>query len=160
MALQLSEKSVFRLLESKETYPINFDDAWMWLGYSSKGNAKRMLGKCEEDLDYKVIDQPATTKSGAKQFIKLTIEAFKHICMMSGTPRGKDVRVYFLNCEKLLKEQQTAPLTINPKAIDFTANLNDVGSKAETRLRLVEAADKFLEKHPHDRDILMLILKE
>lgn len=42
----------------------------------------------------------------------LTIEAGKHIAMMSGTPKGKVVRRYFIECECLAK--QAAPSKMTP----------------------------------------------
>lgn len=40
----------------------------------------------------------------------LTIEAAKHISMMSGTDKGFQVRDYFIECERLAKERSVDPL--------------------------------------------------
>jgi hypothetical protein len=31
------------IAQSLEAFPVDFDDAWQWIGYSTKGNALRML---------------------------------------------------------------------------------------------------------------------
>ena len=36
------------LLESTEEYPVDFDEAWQWLGYSTKQKAK---SKLEENFE-------------------------------------------------------------------------------------------------------------
>lgn len=41
----------------------------------------------------------------AKEYI-LTIDAAKQVAMASNTPRGRDVRLYFIECERLLSEDQ------------------------------------------------------
>ena len=67
-----------------------------------------------------------------------TISAAKEIAMMSGSPKGKEVRLYFIECEKRLKEtrQQMAlaiPQTL-PEALRLAADL------AEKNQQLLEQA--------------------
>lgn len=42
----------------------------------------------------------------ARREYTLTVEAAKHIAMMSGADKGFDVRDYFIDCERKVKEQQ------------------------------------------------------
>jgi hypothetical protein len=43
------------------------------------------------------------------EFIYLTVDCFKSLGMMAGTQKGKEVRKYFLECEKIAK-QKSEPL--------------------------------------------------
>ena len=98
-----------------------------------------------EGVDYvKTQDLSApnlvSAKSRAQVRIEyhLTISAAKEIAMMSGSPKGKEVRLYFIECEKRLKEtrQQMAlaiPQTL-PEALRLAADL------AEKNQQLLEQA--------------------
>lgn len=64
-------------------YYINLDDIWKWIGFSTKGNAKRTLTKnFKENIDYKIIYKKnvENSKGGRpKEYIfmnKLTFELF------------------------------------------------------------------------------------
>lgn len=112
----MTENEVFGLIQSTEQFPIDFDDVWPWLDYSRKDNAKTAFLKCNftENLDYSLLKvketKPDGTFSHYKEKITLTLECFKSFCMMAGTEKGKQVRQYFLNCERLLKQQQHTEL--------------------------------------------------
>ncbi|HCF26952.1 MAG TPA: hypothetical protein DEV81_07025, partial [Cyanobacteria bacterium UBA11049] len=83
--------------------------AWQWLGYSRKDKAKEALvNNFERELDYtsEFSTLKWKTPQGGRpsEFIHLTIDCFKAFCMMAGTEKGKEVRRYFLECERQLKE--------------------------------------------------------
>lgn len=96
------------LYESEEAYPVDFEVAWQWLGYSNKGNAKRFLVKnFVENEDYRVIRIEKSASGGGlthREDIYLTANCLKEMGMMSGTTKGKEVRNYFLQCEALAKQ--------------------------------------------------------
>lgn len=102
------------LIESTEEFPVDFDEAWIWVGYTRKDSAKEKLTRnFEKGLDYSakwrsVAHSKGSTASRSEK-IFLTVDAFKSFCMMAGTDKGKDVRKYFLECERLLKEQAQQP---------------------------------------------------
>lgn len=103
--MDLTPEIVFSFIQSDEKFPINFDDAWQWIGYSRKGAAKSALeSNFIKDLDF---FRSFGKSSGGRpaELITLTIECFKSFCMMAGTPRGREVRLYFLNCEAELKRK-------------------------------------------------------
>lgn len=91
--------------ESPEQFPVNFDDAWVWLGYSRKDNAKRILTtEFLQDVDFSSSLRKTPSGGRPSETIMLTIDCFKSLGMLSGTEQGKQIRQYFLHCEKVLKQ--------------------------------------------------------
>lgn len=103
------------LFNSTEQFPVSFDDAWRWLEYSTKQKGMISFESCEfsESIDFIRFNQKV--KSGMVErelsFYSLTIDCFKSWAMMSKTATGKQVRLYFLECEKIAKAKPVAPLT-------------------------------------------------
>jgi phage anti-repressor protein len=101
-----------RIAESPEPYPVDFDDAWQWVGYSRKDHALRALrDNFEEGVDYHLPNNGEVVKreqGGGTQPAKyfLTTDCFKAFCMMAGTEKGKEVRQYYLAIEKKYREVQ------------------------------------------------------
>lgn len=74
------------LLQASDDFPVNFDDLWVWCGYSNKENAKkRLLRNFELDFDFLQMDEPTTTgiQANPKQIIKLTVDAAKEFTMLA-----------------------------------------------------------------------------
>jgi phage anti-repressor protein len=108
---QFTIDTALTLVQSFEQFPVNFDDAWVWIGYSKKQNAKdKLIRNFTEDRDYTLTKVRETKSDGSfshyYELIKVTINCFKEIAMMAGTDKGKEVRQYFLECERQLKSQQ------------------------------------------------------
>lgn len=105
----LTPDTVFALLQSSETFPIDFDDAWRWLGYKRKDYAKDILvrGRFRKGVDYVIEFSGETRKKPARgrsrENIWLSIDCFKAFCMKAETDRGDEVRLYFIECERQLK---------------------------------------------------------
>jgi phage anti-repressor protein len=108
--IEFNQDLALQLLESEVEYPVNLDDGYVWLGYTRKDSLKEKLVKhFEEGVDY--IVAPAITGTVAvqgfenprKESIFLTTDTFKELGMLAGTDKGKEVRKYFIKCEKLLK---------------------------------------------------------
>jgi phage anti-repressor protein len=115
---------------------IDFDTVVKWLN-SRKDNVKKVLKKhFSLNYDYtsevkKIIkfDGGATRK----EIIKITPECFKSLCMLSHTERGKEVRKYFLEMEKLVKQYH-----------------NEIQEKIKKELQLVKANQKPKFKSPNE----------
>lgn len=93
------------LFNSTNPFPVSFDDAWQWLEYDKKGNAKRYLVEnLEEGIDF-LINQELGSLAVPRpsEQISLSIEGFKNWAMMSKTDTGKQVRKYFIECERIAK---------------------------------------------------------
>ena len=109
--MDLTSGLVFSIVKSEEEFPIDFDDAWKWIGYSTKGNGKRVFESARftegDDFQIFIINDKKSERGRPRQKIKLTADCFKTFCMMAGTQKGREVRAYFLNCEKELKRRIT-----------------------------------------------------
>lgn len=98
---------------SKEIYnddelSINFDKIVKWLDVT-KGNLKRLLinSGFTENYDYisrnVIVKNNANNRSHTVEEIYVTPDCFKELCMLSQTPKAKEVRRYFLSVEKLIR---------------------------------------------------------
>lgn len=119
--MQLSRTIIISLLESAEEFPVDFDYAWKWLEYNQKSDAKTTLkNNFIENVDFsgRSLKNPRGGRPSEK--ILLTIDCFKSFAMMANTDRGREVRRYFLECERQLRELQVAAKDNknDPKAAD------------------------------------------
>jgi phage anti-repressor protein len=104
--ITVSRELVLMLLESEEDFPIDLDDAFPWIGYSKKQDAKEVLtNNFVEGQDFlrKGVKNPSIGRPS--EWILLTIDCFKSLSMMAGTEKGREVRQYFLGCEAELKKR-------------------------------------------------------
>lgn len=136
------------LYNSEDCFPVDFDLAWEWLGYSAKDKAKRSLlnSGFERGIDFELTMSGELRPQGGlsnKEQIKLTAECLKNWAMMSGTEKGKEVRRYFLDCEKAAKEafkkikqlQPTEPELDAAKAIaEIHSNVEYISPRIAQRL--------------------------
>lgn len=69
----------------------------------AKAQIKRAM--LVENRDFVVLPQKGVNPAGGRPTLEyhFTLEASKHIVMMSGTRRGHEVREYFLECERRAK---------------------------------------------------------
>lgn len=113
-------------------YVVNLDDIWEWIGFSTKGNAKRSLKKYfTEGIDFitkPLIPRdkqsnctilspgesliPKDKQSSAsidvgghnKEDIFVTINTFKRLCMRAETKKAYELHEYYLKLENILQE--------------------------------------------------------
>lgn len=73
--------------------------------YTSWVKAQIKRGRLIENRDFVVLTQKGENLAGGRPTSEyhFTLEAGKHIGMMSGTDRGYEVREYFLECERRVK---------------------------------------------------------
>lgn len=98
-------------VESNDPFPVDFDLAWQWMGYSAKQKALSTL-KNNFDIGVDFLTKGLKTSSGGRpsELIVLSIDCFKSMGMMAGTEQGKIIRRYFLDCEKIAKQKDRNPL--------------------------------------------------
>ena len=109
--MEFSHELALALVQSTEQFPIDFDAAWKWIGYSTKQKAKNKLtNNFNIGLDYtltQTVKRVEGNKGGGSvrfESINLTIDCFKSLGMIAGTTKGKEVRRYFLECERIAKK--------------------------------------------------------
>lgn len=131
------------LFNSTEQFPINFDDAWRWLEYDKKGNAKVYLkANLIADIDFLInqeLGSLAVPRPAEKIF--LSVEGFKNWAMLSNTEVGRKVRKYFLECERVAKQKAQTQL---PQTYIQALEALVASEKAKEKLstQLVEAQPK------------------
>ena len=107
--MEFSHDLALALVRSEERFPVDFDDAWQWLGYSAKHKAKSKLTRnFEEGLDYSTkwlsVAHGNGLSASRAESIFLTIDCFKSLGMMAGTEKGREIRRYFLECERQVQQ--------------------------------------------------------
>ena len=101
---QVQHDLVMNLIESTNPYPVDFDEAWQWVGYNKKQQAKeKLIRNFQRDMDFTLESVKTPNGGRPSESIALTVDCFKSFCMMAGTDKGKEVRAYFIKCEKELK---------------------------------------------------------
>lgn len=142
--LTFSQDLALDLYSSKESHPIDFDDAWQWLGYARKDVAlKALKSNFEEGVDFST--QKRKTPSGGRpsDYTSLTVDCLKAFGMMAGTSQGKQIRKYFLECERLVKAQS------NPTPKKAIAYYSDRVADIRKNLRKPKGSWCVIEKCNH-----------
>jgi phage anti-repressor protein len=137
--------------QSSEEFPIDFDDAWQWIGYSTKGNALRVLqDNFDGGTDYlsKLINRSDGKPGKSYRAYFLAVDCFKSFCMVAGTEKGKEVRKYYLQIEKAWN----SPEMVIRKAVQLTKDCIKVASgharaglEAEYAIWIESKGMKYLE---------------
>ena len=96
--------------DDDNAFVINFDDVWEWVGFSTKGNAKKMLVKhfeknidfMEEDISLiQLVKQPVHGGQN-KETIMLSVNTFKKFCMKASTKRADQICDYYVKMENIM----------------------------------------------------------
>lgn len=102
------------LLDSTKKFPVDFERAWTWVGYSRKAKALEALKSYfTEGEDFALHRSGEWSQGGrSKDLYRLTTNCLKEFGMIARTEQGKLIRKYFLKCEKIAKQaiaQQVSP---------------------------------------------------
>ena len=149
--LSFTQDLALNLYKSGEQFPVDFDDAWQWLGYSTKQKAKtKLVNNFEESIDFNLNQTVRVQNEGDRQVsrpieqINLTIDCFKSLGMMAGTQAGKIIRKYFLECERIAK---ASIVKEQPKsAIELLEMHLQIAKAHEQRLAAIEAENRMLKE--------------
>lgn len=151
--LTLNSNLALSLAQSEEQFPIDLDDAWRWLGWTTKQQSKLMLlNNAIEEVDFlrEHLKKPGRGRSSEKFY--LTLDCFKALAMMAGTAKGKEVRRYFIEAEKTLKIVQR----LDPELVLKAEMIKDEARCLELRQDVVKAEQYLLDK----RDWIVRTLPE
>ena len=92
-------------------FVIDLNNVWVWMGFSQKAMAKRVLDKnFILDKDYKILlCSPAEQKTDGrgghnKESIMMNINTFKSLCMKAGTKKADQIHEYFIKLEEIMHE--------------------------------------------------------
>lgn len=149
-SLAFTQELAQQLFDSADEYPVNFDEARQWLGYTTKRGAKEsfMSFGFKEGRDfYREICQ---TPQGGRpsELLYITVDALKLWGMMTRTPQGDQIRQYFLECERIAKDKM-ANMSIEEIMLQNLQTIIDTKKRVaafEKEQRLLEARQKALEE--------------
>ncbi|NEZ57512.1 hypothetical protein [Adonisia turfae] len=131
--MNFSQNLAMVMVQSTEPFPVDFDNAWKWIGWKKKQDGKNVLINNfveGEDFLRKGVKSPSGGRP--KEFIVITVDCFKSLGMMAGTEKGKEIRQYFLKCEKQVK-------TVIPAQNEELEKLRLEVALSESRLKLASA---------------------
>lgn len=64
--MEFSHELALALVQSDRAFPVDFDDAWRWIGYSTKQKAKnKLVNNFEEEIDF--LTKWVKTPTGGRQ---------------------------------------------------------------------------------------------
>ncbi|MDZ7951286.1 antA/AntB antirepressor family protein [Nostoc sp. DedQUE09] len=143
--LNFDRSLALSLYQSDEQFPIDLDNAWQWLGWGSKNKALECLvANFEEGIDFLTLGKKASNGGRPGKYITLTIDCFKHLAMMSGTPQGKVIRKYFLECERILKTLATQRTQLHTLNESHKVKLTELHSRVESIRQKISTTEKVL----------------
>ncbi|NBV95303.1 MAG: hypothetical protein EBR90_00735 [Actinobacteria bacterium] len=137
-------------------YPVPFEDAWKMAGYGRKSTAKRdgLSGlKSGKHFCTEKCKKPSSNASGFSSYeaITLSLDAFKHLCLMAKTEEGEAIRDYFIEAEKKWRlVQQVAPQVANEvEMMHLKIELAKIESQKEFAIAQAKQADLQLVQFRH-----------
>lgn len=137
MNIQVSKNQIgtesINSVNARELYLDLEMDKSQWARWSSRNIIEDNF--FTENKDYLVLDIMSNTQGGRpyKDFI-ISLDMAKHICMLARTEKAHDIRKYFIECEKQLREQSkpATPLTIQELLEQNVKVIGDLNDKVVT----------------------------
>lgn len=127
MSNELPINVIAEIIQSKAPYPVSLEQAWVWIGYAEKRNALNALkSNFIEGLDFSYNRTQNPDRGRPSDQYLLTIDCFKCLAMMASTEKGKEVRQYFLRCERSMierRERSLPPSTPIDRSLEHLAYL-------------------------------------
>lgn len=139
---------VGRIIGAEQVQAVNARDLYTFLGigrdFSTWVKVQIERARLQQGRDFEVFTQKGENLSGGRPATEycLTLDAGKHIAMMSGTDKGFEVREYFMQCERraqLLARSVAIPQTL-PEALRLAAD--EAEKRAAVEAQLAIAAPK------------------
>lgn len=113
--------------------------------YSNWAKHQIKRARLVENKDFVVFAQKGGNPAGGRPSVEyhFTIEAGKHIAMMSGTARGSEVREYFLACER--QARAAVPSVKDPQIAAVILALTRVDAVEQEQKRQAEELARIAE---------------
>lgn len=98
----------YKLFHNKDIHShekiIDLEIIAKWLGTHKHKLKKTLLQSYQKNIDYIIKKTPKTKSKGGqnREIILVTIDCFKMICQSTKSVKGKEVRRYFIEVEKLM----------------------------------------------------------
>jgi phage anti-repressor protein len=147
-----------QFLQSSELYPVSLDDAWQWLGYSRKDKLVEILkNNFEEGFDFSLTTGETPQGGRPSDLYCLTVDCFKQCGMLAKTEKGKQVRKYFIECERVAKQASTISKEMQQFMVGVQQQLNLLTERTERLNELEQHQIQFnaaAQLHPGCADIL------
>ncbi len=115
--IKITQKDGEQAVSARELYDFVGYDKSQWSRWYQTNIINNKFAV--ENIDYQTLD---TVSNGnmTKDFA-ITISFAKEICMMARTDKGKEARLYFIECEKMLRTKFDIPKTY-ADALQLAAN--------------------------------------
>jgi len=121
-----SKELALSLIDSSVEFPVDLDDAMQWWDCHSKDGTptrkdylvRKLRKHFDESMDFKFHKKVETSQGGNYSYCDkfyMTVDCFKEMGMMLPNGKGKEIRRYFLECERELKKVKTQTHTISDK---------------------------------------------
>ena len=165
-----NEQLLLSLMTSSEDFPVSLDDAYLWIGYTRKDTAKdKLINTFEEGVDYVRLSPEPDNRgtfspqelavSSRKEIIYLSVTCFKELGMLAGTSKGKEIRKYFIECEKKLKQQQeTTQLVLSGDVattlFNFIQEQKQITSELMERTKKLDQIEEASKTHKGARAVI------
>ncbi|MBD2094485.1 hypothetical protein H6F90_04885 [Trichocoleus sp. FACHB-591] len=141
--MEFSHELALALVQSADSFLVDFDEASQWLSYSSNQVAhKKPIKNFDEGIDFLIEGLKSSTCGRSSKLIALTIDCLKPPGMMAETGKRKEICRYFLEYERTAKAafaNQIAPADPTPALVLLSptcSNSNDLQDVHETDLEL------------------------
>lgn len=135
-------------------FKVEFDSLWQWCGYSTKANAKRTLeNNFEEGFDFSSTLMKTSNGSMGRpsELIMLTVDCAKEFAMLAQTEQGKQVRRYFIQAEKQLRQLALPQLDPSVAALVATAqatlaSITGLNNTVTTNTKLIKETNEKIDR--------------
>ncbi len=87
---------------SDTDFVVDFDNTAKWLLMRKDSIKRTLMESYRKNIDYKITENKLTTAGRPSERILLTPDCFKRICMLTKSPKGEEVRSYYIQLEKHL----------------------------------------------------------
>lgn len=135
-----------------EKFPVPFETAWVIAGYSRKDVAKRDgLSGLKVGKHFSTEKWKNGQRGRSKEIIMLSLDAFKHLCLMANTDEGEVIRDYFIDAEEKWQiTQQIAPQVANEvEMMHMKIELAKIEAQKEFAIAQAKQADLQLVQFRH-----------